>query len=678
MSCMFRSSVFLVLLITAIGCGRSTRPPGWRAGELADALEGGGSGGEGSGSGFIGHQSRPLLGFVDGDVRLAKLQEVLDQPHVTSAGELVATGVSGDDVVGVTFETSRPDESDKAMRIAGVFPPSQPGARWQYALERQDPATGAWQPACVEPPPLIPPSVPPVSPARAYAMNGAWDRDGMYLVGADNISFACTSAAVGKCIEWGYAPEATPPSVTEHGLPTTATGADLLQACSRMARADFCMAGVPNTLDGTPIHYDDVFRTPPPSPDGSPFRFEAAWPGVAMTSPPAQRPPPICLSKLRWSTLPLGGGCGVELPDPRTDIKGQFCENMTAQQLEQAGALVYSSSMYLDAGLYSYTAPSSMMTLTTASLQPGPIGDLPTWKVPPPPGLIFPVAGEGVTFEATIFSLQLPPEMSHLGLITLTSYLCGGNNLVTTTTPQPGCTVIADEGKVWPPHTPGHTPLRRWTDGVGGNSRTTAAPPSTMRNLQMAEVVGGALRAVFDLNIRWSVLGGATAVVDLRSRTGKWFNNCFASGSSSGLFSYTGICPSTGMRLERADIASIRVNYETAGGITSATAAYDGVDTDVYVVVPGGRTTAVAMTWNEVTPGTRYELWTQRSGTWRLCADDHTLANSISHVFTGACPRQGLTLNLQSFQGLRICVAGQTRCGEQPYDGIQSRVAIQL
>ena len=74
-------------------------------------------------------------------------------------------------------------------------------------------------------------------------------------------------------------------TVTVNGNPTTANGADMLQGCTRMARADYCSAGMPNTIDGTPIHIDDVFSARP-AVDG--FAFEAAWRG-AWPSWPGRR-----------------------------------------------------------------------------------------------------------------------------------------------------------------------------------------------------------------------------------------------------------------------------------------------------------------------------------------------------------------------------------------------------
>ena len=671
--CRFLISCCAVSL-AAVGCGPgpSSGSASWFVGGTPDAAPPGSSGG------WIGHQGRLLQGFRNPDVRQFKLTAA-PHAHVIDGGELVADGLAGHDFAGLLFDADGGDGSTVAMRIADVFSPDQTGGGWQYALEQQDPGTGGWVPACAEPAPVVPPIDPPVSPPRAIAMNGPWDPDGTYLANDDNVSFACSTGAIGKCAEWGYPVTATPPTVTEHGQPVTVTGADMAQACSRMARADFCETGVTNTLEGTPILFDDIFRTPP---DTTGYVFEAAWPGVAYTGGPPLHTPAICLSKLRWSTLPFGGGCSLRIPDPRIDSKGVFCEDMTAEQLEQAGALVYSWSTILDAGLYSYVIPSSSITLTTSNLVPGPAGQLPTWKAPPPVPVQFPTAGETVRFEATIFAPELPAGVSKAGLIMLTSYLCG-SDLVTTTSPPPsGCNKIADEGLVFAPNSPGHTPLRRWTDSVGHRPYTTSIAPNIMigRGMRLAEVVGGVLRASIDLDIRWSSLAGATTSIDLRTRSGKWIMPCVTSAGSS-RYTYTGVCPFDNSVVDRSSIAAVRVNYTTASGTVSATTAYDDADSDVYVALPGGTTTAVAVTWNERAPGARYALSIQRTaGTWSRCIDSNLLANGTSHVFTGACSSTGLTFSLQSIRRLRVCtnIGGTDFCGEAPYDGVASRVAIAI
>jgi hypothetical protein len=133
--------------------------------------------------------------------------------------------------------------------------------------------------------------------------------------------------------------------------------------------------------------------------------------------------------------------------------------------------------------------------------------------------------------------------------------------------------------------------------------------------------------------------------------------------------------------VNRSDIAALRVNYTTTSGTVSATAIYDGIDSDVYIALPGATTTAVAVTWNDRGPGAHYALSIQRSpGSWLSCVNTSLLANGTSHVFTGACPSTGITWGLQSIQRIRVCatIGAQDVCGDAPFDGVQSTLAITL
>jgi hypothetical protein len=665
--------LLISFLIMVLGCGRASEPDGWRAGLLPPDGASGGPDGD-----FTGHQGRLLYALRDVDPGLFKMDNGR-HPHVIDAGQLVADGLAGRDLVGFEFGSL-----DIPMRITEVFSPDQTGGVWQYAIERQDRATGAWSPACAEPAPIVPPAVPPRSPPRAFAMNGIWNSDGLYNVNADAATFACETGAIGKCIGWGYSPTATPPTVTENGQPTKVTGPDMLQACTRMARADYCAAGVPSTLEGTPIKYDDIFHSPR---DTSGYFFEAAWRGVAWTGGAPQRPMPICLSKLRWSTLPVGGGCGLPLPDPRSEIKGKFCEDLTPVQLEQMGALVYSWSSVLDAGLYTYSDRLSGNRLTTAHLLPGPVGTPPAWsKIPKPAGVSFPAPGQSARLEATIFSPDLPPGVSASGLVVLSSYRCG-NDLMTTTSPPPaGCTKIADEGYVYPPNAAGHTALRRWIDATGHRSITTALAPSSMiaSGWRLAEVVGGVLRAEMSVNVRWSALAGAAMSLDIRTQTGEWISPCLdaAQLGTKTQLEYRGNldCVSAPRTPARNEVALFRVSYTVAGQTQYAFANYDDTASDVYLHLPTGTTTAIAVSWNEVAPGARYALDVRPAGgDWVRCVDSSLLANGTSHVFTGSCPAASTTISPSSIQQLRVCTtSGTSVCGQVDYDGKQPQVAIAL
>lgn len=644
--------------------------------------EGGGGGGDDDE--YVGHQGRLLLGFRAPDVRTFVMSTSLVGLRVIADGELVANGLAGRDFIGQPVIGSA-DGVNVLMRIADVHEPAEPGARWQYALEQFVSLGQSWIPACAEPPQLLP-GDPVESPPLAMAMPGSWSRDGLYSPHV-GFSFACNTGAVAKCDGWGYRVDVDPPDVTENGIPTpTVTGADMMQACTRMARADFCAQGIPNTFDGTPIRLDDVFQDPPLHRD---YVFEAAWPGVAVVDRRPQRRPVICLSKLRWSTMPLGGTCPLQLPDPRVDSKGKFCDDILPKVMEEQGARTYSLSTYLDAGLYTYTDPSTGTRLTTASLLPAAAGLPPDWVIPQPPNVPFPMTGQTQRFEATIFAPVLPSDLSEPDLLMLSSYQCPDGDYITTTASAPGCTLVADEGHVYSPGTTTRAPLRRWWHPGVKRSHTTAIAPTTMiaGGWQRPEVIGGVIRAGIDVNLRWSAVQGATYSLAVQTRSGEWIAPCIDTpliGSATSLV-YRGICSSASFRaVDHADIAVVRVIATSTNGTQIANRGYNGFDSDLYIDVPGGQATAVTVTWNDVGQGFTYglDVRTSPGGDWIRCVGDNLLGNGLSHVHTGSCPSAGAIIKLVSTFGLRVCAtwsgeSSPTTCGEVSYSG-GSRAHIEL
>jgi hypothetical protein len=129
---------------------------------------------------------------------------------------------------------------------------------------------------------------------------GVWDKTGSrydaLTVGGQRItaSFACSAGVLNKCVRWGYAP--------------WKVGADLHQACTRMARADYCGNGVSFTKNGTLIDIFDTRGIQSPTADAS-LLFEAGWgPDGAVCvnrtrydarTPAGQPALPSC-----WATLP--------------------------------------------------------------------------------------------------------------------------------------------------------------------------------------------------------------------------------------------------------------------------------------------------------------------------------------------------------------------------------------
>jgi len=446
----------------------------------------------------------------------------------------------------------------------------------------------------------------------------------------------------------------------------------MLQACTRMARADYCATGMPNTLDGTPIHIDDVFTYGPPDPA---FPFEAAWPGIAWTDRAGiHRPPVVCLSKLRWSTLPLGGNC-AQVPDPRTNPKARFCDDMSSLEMEQRGALVYSSSTFIDAGLYTYRDPSTGRRFTTASLVPDAVGELPIWRIAPPANVGFPVPSQPApSFEATIFAAALPTPIPDTNLVKLNSYHCDDGDLITTTTALDSarCPQIVTEGWVYPPNTAGFAPLRRWH--LDGQIWTTATAPSTMlaNGWVLDEVVGGVPRAALDVNVRWSAVSGAFLyALDVETRAGEWISGCIPSttgGVTSAVFN--GLCGTRAVN--HADVIAFRVTASLlAQPSVVSEASYDGYASDAYVPITGSPQSALALHWNAL-PGVQYAIDFSLGGIWVRCDDGQQLANDTSYVHVQECYAGGPSAKLGQVRAARVCAVKNgvdVSCAEQPYAG---------
>ena len=122
---------------------------------------------------------------------------------------------------------------------------------------------------------------------------GVWDETGQRLkrlsTGENMVdtTFSCPAGVIAKCVLWGYRPWAVGPRLHE--------------ACTRMARADYCGDGVGYTENGTLIDMFDRrgIQTTVNAPDLS---FEAGW-GVDGA---------VCVSQPRY--LDLGPNGELVLP----------------------------------------------------------------------------------------------------------------------------------------------------------------------------------------------------------------------------------------------------------------------------------------------------------------------------------------------------------------------------
>jgi hypothetical protein len=96
-------------------------------------------------------------------------------------------------------------------------------------------------------------------PTQAIPLRNHWDlATGDRIDDPDVITFACRGAVLAKCVEWGYEPWRTATRCDEQGQNCAEVSlADYHQACTRMARNDYCGDGTPHTVNGTPIDVYD-------------------------------------------------------------------------------------------------------------------------------------------------------------------------------------------------------------------------------------------------------------------------------------------------------------------------------------------------------------------------------------------------------------------------------------
>jgi hypothetical protein len=320
--------------------------------------------------------------------------------------------ISGSDFVGVEFSAA-PDDPTVKFKIIKAEPHTnrytglESRDVWEYLVE--------WTSSSEGPRPLCPDEAP------ALVLPGSWS-DGFYRPHYPSTSFffACLpykSSATGKltkggvsakCVDWGY-----PPWLGNDGMPdgrnspaeTQSQAQRYHAACTAMASADFCGEGKTNTVDGTPIimfnaknvqtqkapspPYEEYVASGPFGTRGA-FYFESAWTAQSVVVPgvgDVWNTRALCQTKKRWSTLPLGGTCGISetLPDPRLRNAGAYCESLTAPELLAQGALLFSYSMYLDAGLYRFKKQNAQdQFLTTASIVIDPALSYPASYKPNP------------------------------------------------------------------------------------------------------------------------------------------------------------------------------------------------------------------------------------------------------------------------------------------------------
>jgi len=196
----------------------------------------------------------------------ANLGGLLQAAAGTTSLALEGGHLAGADLTGAVLRGAASDGQPVEVAICGAEPSAEDPQTVWYRIEAWNPVAQDWENPCV--------ATGEVPNPRALAMSGTWDATGAHHPAARKLTFACENGVISKCAQWGYKPWL---SVNGRSL------ADHHQACTRMARADYCGDGTSHTQEGTLIDYYDSLgvtsRTTEVSQRWNPAlaSFEAAW-----------------------------------------------------------------------------------------------------------------------------------------------------------------------------------------------------------------------------------------------------------------------------------------------------------------------------------------------------------------------------------------------------------------
>ncbi|WP_224250189.1 ADYC domain-containing protein [Hyalangium gracile] len=181
-------------------------------------------------------------------------------------GRLVASPDASLSLTGTVLQGTSSDGKPMEIAICGAEPsPEDPSMVW-YRIEAWNPVAQDWENPCV--------ATRRVPDPRALAVSGVWDESGARHDAANRFTLACETGVISKCITWGYKPWAS-----HKGQSLSA----LHQACTRMARADYCGNGRTHTRADTLIDVSDQLGLLTPTTEASATwnpalaSFEADW-----------------------------------------------------------------------------------------------------------------------------------------------------------------------------------------------------------------------------------------------------------------------------------------------------------------------------------------------------------------------------------------------------------------
>jgi hypothetical protein len=187
------------------------------------------------------------------------------QAHL-DGGRLSVPGLTPQKLTGALLQGTSSDGKPVEVALCGVEPSPQDEKVVWYHVEIWNAVSESWENPCVTTSRVLHP--------RALAVPGVWGANGARQDVPGRFTFACENGAIAKCVNWGYKPWAL-----KDGRPLT----ELHQACTRMARADYCGDGRSHTHQNTFIDMYDSLGLLAPTPQATeawdPARasFEASW-----------------------------------------------------------------------------------------------------------------------------------------------------------------------------------------------------------------------------------------------------------------------------------------------------------------------------------------------------------------------------------------------------------------
>jgi hypothetical protein len=186
-------------------------------------------------------------------------------------GRLVAPSAT-QELVGAVLQGAASDGTPVEVAVCGAQTTAEDPSQVWYQIQVWNAVSASWENPCI--------ATGRVASPRALAVPGVWDESGARGEKKGKFTFACENGAIAKCVEWGYKPWAT-----KGGRSL----AELHQACTRMARADYCGDGRSHTREDNLIDMYDGLNVLTRATESSAAwdvkraSFEAAWSAEGAT-----------------------------------------------------------------------------------------------------------------------------------------------------------------------------------------------------------------------------------------------------------------------------------------------------------------------------------------------------------------------------------------------------------